>query len=79
MPQRSDNVRNAHERMDLERLLQLIHQLNPPDREVMLLYLEDLDASMIGEIMEMSAGNVRSKVHRIKAILARRFLAGAQP
>jgi hypothetical protein len=38
--------------MDLERLLQLIHQLNPPDRQVMLLYLEDLDAAMIGEIDE---------------------------
>jgi len=36
------------ERMDIERLLELIHQLRPPDREVMLLYLEDIDAAAIG-------------------------------
>ena len=28
---------HAADRLDLERLLQLIHQLNPPDRELMLL------------------------------------------
>ena len=42
----------------------------------MLLYLEDLDATMIGEIMQMSPANVRTKIHRVKAILARRFHAG---
>ena len=41
-----------------------------------LLYLEDLDAAAIGEIMGISAGNVRVQVHRIKTILARRFHAG---
>ena len=75
LPQQAGR-RDTHDRLDLERLLQLIHRLNPPDRELMLLYLEGLDATMIGEIMEMSAVNVRSKIHRIKAILARRFLAG---
>jgi len=70
---------HAADRLDLERLLQLIHRLNPPDRELMLLYLEDLDAGAIGEIMGISAGNVRSKIHRIKTILARRFHAGGQP
>jgi len=42
----------------------------------MLLYLEDLDAASIGDIMGISAGNVRVQVHRIKTILARRFHAG---
>jgi RNA polymerase sigma-70 factor, ECF subfamily len=78
MPDQGHRTTETHIRMDVERLLQLIHQLNPPDREVMLLYLEDLDAATIGEIMEMSAVNVRSKVHRIKTILARRFNAGGQ-
>jgi len=78
MPRHIDHSSGAEDRLDLDRLLQLIHQLNPPDREIMLLYLEGLDAAMIGEVMEMSAVNVRSKVHRIKAILARRFLAGAR-
>ena len=78
MSSSEDHTSNAPERIDVERLLELIHQLNPPDREIMLLYLEDLDAGAIGEIMELSAVNVRSKIHRIKTILARRFHAGGQ-
>lgn len=77
MPPQSDP--HSADRLDLERLLQLIHRLNPPDRELMLLYLEDLDAGAIGDIMGLSAVNVRSKVHRLKTILARRFHAGGQP
>lgn len=69
---------NSDDRMALERLLELIHQLKPPDRELMLLYLEDIDAATMGEIMGISAGNVRVQIHRIKAILARRFHAGGQ-
>jgi RNA polymerase sigma-70 factor, ECF subfamily len=65
--------RAMHERLDAERLLDLIHRLKPPDRELMLLYLEDIDAAAIGEITGLSATNVRSKIHRIKAVLARRF------
>jgi RNA polymerase sigma-70 factor (ECF subfamily) len=76
MPNPDGSRRDTPDRVDLERLLQLIHQLSPPDREIMLLYLEGLDAPMIGDIMEMSAVNVRSKIHRIKEVLARRFLAG---
>ena len=78
MPASSGKGPDAGDRMALERLLELIHQLKPPDRELMLLYLEDLDAASIGEIMGISAGNVRVQVHRIKAILARRFHAGGQ-
>jgi RNA polymerase sigma-70 factor (ECF subfamily) len=78
MPVASGRGPDADDRMALERLLDLIHQLKPPDRELMLLYLEDLDAAAIGEIMGISAGNVRVQVHRIKTILARRFHAGGQ-
>jgi RNA polymerase sigma-70 factor, ECF subfamily len=63
-------------RIALDRLLELVHQLKPTDRQLMLLYLEDLDAAAIGEVMGISPGNVRVQVHRIKAILARRFHAG---
>jgi len=69
---------DSNDRMALQRLLELIHQLRPPDRELMLLYLEDVDAATMGEIMGISAGNVRVQIHRIKAILARRFHAGGQ-
>jgi RNA polymerase sigma-70 factor (ECF subfamily) len=77
-PRASGNVSDADNRMDFDRLLQLIHQLQPPDREIMLLYLEDLDAPAIGEIMGLSAVNVRSKIHRIKTALARRFHSRGQ-
>ena len=76
MPASGGQGLDAGDRMALERLLDLIHQLKPPDRELMLLYLEDLDAASIGDIMGISAGNVRVQVHRIKTILARRFHAG---
>jgi len=61
------------ERQTMTRLQRLIHRLQPIDRQIILLYLEDLDAASIGEITGISAGNVATKVHRIKAILKRRF------
>ena len=64
------DIEVTERRLDLERLLALIHRLSPLDREVMLLYLEDLDAATIGEIAGLSARNVATKVHRIKALLA---------
>ena len=60
-------------RLALERLFGLIHQLRPLDRQVMLLYLEQLDAASIAEITGLSGANVATKVRRIKQILIRRF------
>jgi RNA polymerase sigma-70 factor, ECF subfamily len=60
----------------LEQLLALVQTLEPLDRRVILLYLEDVDAASIGEITGLSAGNVATKVHRIKQILSRRFHQG---
>ena len=76
IPERAGGAYVAHDHLDVERLLQLVHLLTPPDRELMLLYLEGLDAPMIADVMDMSAVNVRSKIHRLKRILARRLLAG---
>jgi RNA polymerase sigma-70 factor, ECF subfamily len=61
------------ERHAMDRLLRLIHRLQPIDRQIILLYLEGLDAASIGEITGLSSGNVATKVHRIKAILRRQF------
>ena len=52
-----------------ERLMTLVQQLRPLDREIVLLYLEGMDAASIGEIVGLSATNVGSKVHRLKALL----------
>jgi len=60
----------------IERLHALIRRLQPPDREVILLYLEGLEANAIAEVTGLAAGTVAVKVHRIKALLARRFQSG---
>lgn len=60
----------------LDRLYALIQSLNPLDRQVILLYLEGMDAVSIGEITAISSGYVATKIHRIKAILADRFRNG---
>jgi RNA polymerase sigma-70 factor (ECF subfamily) len=57
----------------LERLLGSIHKLQPHDRQVILSFLEGLDAPAIAEITGLSPGNAAVKVHRIKNILTRRF------
>lgn len=60
-------------RRALDRLYELIRQLRPPDRQVMLLYLEEVEAAAIAEITGLSVSNVATKVHRIKQLLVRRF------
>jgi RNA polymerase sigma-70 factor (ECF subfamily) len=64
------------DRRALERLTALIHALKMTDRQVILLYLEDLDAAAIGEITGLSPGAVATKIHRVKTILNRQFHAG---
>ena len=63
-------------RRALERSHELILRLRPLDRQVMLLYLEQLDAASIAEITGLSAANVATKVRRIKQILIQRFHEG---
>src|SRR5437762_351252 len=57
----------------MERLFALIQTLKPVDRQVILLYLEGMDAISIGEITGLSQRNVATKIHRIKNVLTRRF------
>ena len=71
-----DRERDLDERHGIEHLLGLIQQLRPLDRQVMLLYLEDIDARAIGEIVGLSAANVATKIHRVKKVLAQRFQEG---
>jgi len=57
-------------------LYRLIQELQAVDREVILLYLDGLDAVSIAEITGISSTNVATKVHRIKKILTSRFEEG---
>ena len=57
----------------LEHLSRLILNLNPLDRQIMISYLEQMDAASIAEITGLTPANVAVKIHRIKTILSRRF------
>jgi RNA polymerase sigma-70 factor (ECF subfamily) len=71
-----DGERSADQHIALEKLVRLIQHLAPIDRQVILSYLEGLDAASIAEITGMSPGNVSTRIHRIKNVLAQRFHGG---
>jgi RNA polymerase sigma-70 factor (ECF subfamily) len=60
--------------LDAERrrvqLVALLDRLAPLDRQLILLYLEELDAATIGDVTGLSGPNVATKIHRIKRVLA---------
>jgi len=58
---------------DMHKLARLIEQFAPLDRQLVLLYLEGISAAEIADITGLSAGNVSTRIHRIKKILARQF------
>lgn len=71
-----DRERAVDEERALERLLALVHRLRPLDRQVMLLYLEGLDAQASSEIVGLAAGNIATKVHRLKKVLTQQLREG---
>lgn len=76
LPGKDHTHSSLDQRRNLERLEALIQRLKPLDRQVIVLYLEDMDAASIGNITGLSPGNVATKIHRIKSILARQFQEG---
>jgi RNA polymerase sigma-70 factor (ECF subfamily) len=60
----------------LERLYALVHRLEPLDRQIIVMYLDGIEAAEIAEIVGASAGAVGMRVHRIKRLLARQFCEG---
>jgi RNA polymerase sigma-70 factor (ECF subfamily) len=72
-----DGDEAAGRRHALGRLTEMIQSLKPLDRQVILSYLEGMDAASIGEITGLAPGNVATRIHRIKTVLARRFSEGA--
>jgi len=78
LPDRAAGEESAGRRHALDRLMEMIQQLEPLDRQVMLAYLEEMDAASTAEITGLSARNVATKIHRIKAVFARRFQEGGR-
>jgi RNA polymerase sigma-70 factor, ECF subfamily len=60
----------------LERLDRLIRRLKPLDRQIIVSWLEGMDAASISEITGLQPANVAMKIHRIKQILKRGFDQG---
>lgn len=76
LPDKDQGQLAAEQRINLARLSKLIQRLKPLDRQVIISWLEDMDAVSIGEITGLSPANVAMRIHRIKNILARRFREG---
>jgi len=73
LPDEAQGVDAAHRRVHLDRLAALIQRLKPIDRQVIVCYLEDMDAASIGEITGLSPGNVAIRIYRTKNVLAKWF------
>ena len=76
LPDKDQGQQAAEQRVNLARLSILIQRLKPLDRQVIVCWLEDMDAASIGEITGLSPGHVAVRIHRIKNILTRRFREG---
>jgi RNA polymerase sigma-70 factor, ECF subfamily len=76
LPDRAEGPAAADRRVNLDRLSALVLRLKPLDRQVIIFYLEDMDAASIAEITGLSPGNVAVRIHRIKNILAKWFHGG---
>jgi RNA polymerase sigma factor (sigma-70 family) len=63
----------VEENQAVARLNAIIRALGPPDRQIITLYLEGLDAASIAEVTGLSAGAVATRVSRLKSQLARLF------
>lgn len=76
MASNDENELAANQNQALERLSGLIQRLKPLDRQIIISYLEGMDANSTAEITGLSAANVAMKVHRIKNVLKRWFHQG---
>jgi RNA polymerase sigma-70 factor (ECF subfamily) len=71
------NVEESADRQKaLARLLALVQRLEFVDRQLILAYLEGLDAESMSQITGLSAANVWTRIHRIKNVLVRQFHSG---
>jgi RNA polymerase sigma-70 factor (ECF subfamily) len=68
---------DVHRAGAAERLTRLISVLKPLDRQVVLLFLEDLDGAQIAEVTGLSRNAVAVRLHRIKHLLRRMFAEGS--
>jgi len=78
LPDKDQGQVAAEQHINLKRLQMLIQRLKPLDRQVIISWLEGMDAASIGEITGLSPGSVAMRIHRIKNILTRQFRYGGE-
>jgi RNA polymerase sigma-70 factor (ECF subfamily) len=71
-----DGETQADHQHAAQKLLGLIHQLRPSDRQIILLYLEGETAAEIAEVTGLSSSNIATKIHRIKKLLQQQYIEG---
>jgi RNA polymerase sigma-70 factor (ECF subfamily) len=76
LPDKAEGWSAPDRQLNLDRLSAMVQRLNPLDRQVIVSYLEDMDAASIGEITGLSPGNVAMRIHRIKNVLRKCFHEG---
>jgi RNA polymerase sigma-70 factor (ECF subfamily) len=76
---KTDVDRMVHDEDLRQKIRTLIRQLKPIDQNILLLYLEGLKASEIGDVVGLSPANVAQKIHRAQKYLKRHFQSGVRP
>ena len=73
LPDMQDIHDSMETRQALERLNAWIEKLKMPDKQILLLYLEDCSAAEIAEIIGMSPGAIATRISRLKSKLSHHF------
>ena len=68
-----DEISETNIEKDIQFLYQCISELQEIERIIISLELEDMNQKEIAEIVGLSEGNVRVKIHRIKEKLTQKF------
>jgi RNA polymerase sigma-70 factor (ECF subfamily) len=68
-----DEISETNIEKDIQFLYQCISELQEVERIIISLELEDMNQKEIAEIVGLSEGNVRVKIHRIKEKLLQKF------
>jgi RNA polymerase sigma-70 factor (ECF subfamily) len=76
IPDDFDSAQQLDESAVLDRLGVLIRRLKSIDRDVLIMYLEGMEAADIADVVGISKSNVAQRVHRTKKLLQGYFLAG---
>ncbi|WP_158258135.1 RNA polymerase sigma factor [Sphingopyxis lindanitolerans] len=80
--ERADEAPSPSDRAEQDQamalILSIIDRLDPPDRQILLLYLEGVTGAEIADVTGVSSDVAAAKIHRFKAMLTRRFAAAGE-